>query len=273
MGTPAPPPPSPVAPVAAAATNSSSTTDDSSTVTSSTGPTPVAIANDRNWFEGPTDAPVNGAFQGKIFWEVLDQYSGERYKPGSDRTTKMLSPFDCFMAMFPKRQLEQMAINTSEALCHKGKNPTSTGEMLKFFGILILATRFEFGSRRSLWSTTAVSKYVPAPSFGKTGMSRNQFDDIWSCVVWSLQPDSRPEDMSHEAYRWKLVDDFVDNFNSRRKKHVKPSDVLCVDESISRWYGLGGHWINKGLPMYISLEKKPEDGGGKSKMSVMDFPI
>ena len=56
------------------------------------------------------------------------------------------------------------------------------------------------------------------------------------------------------------MEDFTDNFNSHRKKYVKPSHTLCVDESISRWYGLGGHWINMGLPMYISLDRKPEDG-------------
>jgi len=91
-------------------------------------------------------------------------------------------------------------------------------------------------------------------------MSKNRFDDIWSCVIWSKQPKHRPEGMTHEAHRWLLVECFVDNFNWHRKKFVKPSDTLCADESISRWYGLGGHWINMGLPMYISLDRKPEDG-------------
>ena len=35
---------------------------------------------------------------------------------------------------------------------------------------------------------------------------------------------------------------------------------MCADESISRWYGLGGHWINMGLPMYVAMDRKPEDG-------------
>ena len=35
---------------------------------------------------------------------------------------------------------------------------------------------------------------------------------------------------------------------------------ICVDESISRWYGLGGGWINIGLPMYIAIDHKPENG-------------
>ena len=33
-----------------------------------------------------------------------------------------------------------------------------------------------------------------------------------------------------------------------------------MDESISRWYGLGGGWINIGIPMYIAVDRKPENG-------------
>lgn len=27
-----------------------------------------------------------------------------------------------------------------------------------------------------------------------------------------------------------------------------------------RWCGLGGHWINKGLPMHVAIDGKLEDG-------------
>jgi hypothetical protein len=33
-----------------------------------------------------------------------------------------------------------------------------------------------------------------------------------------------------------------------------------VDESIVHWYGLGGDWINMGLPHYIAIDRKPENG-------------
>jgi hypothetical protein len=29
---------------------------------------------------------------------------------------------------------------------------------------------------------------------------------------------------------------------------------------ISRWYGQGGHWINHGLPIYVAIDIKPENG-------------
>jgi len=39
-----------------------------------------------------------------------------------------------------------------------------------------------------------------------------------------------------------------------------PGCTICVDESISCWYGLGGEWINIGLPMYVAIDHKPERG-------------
>lgn len=35
---------------------------------------------------------------------------------------------------------------------------------------------------------------------------------------------------------------------------------MIADELFSRWYGLGGHYINIGLPMYVAMDRKPEDG-------------
>jgi hypothetical protein len=66
--------------------------------------------------------------------------------------------------------------------------------------------------------------------------------------------------MSTEAYRWLLVDAFVNNFNWYRETNFSPSDLICADKSISRWYGQGGYWINHRLPQYIAIDRKPEFG-------------
>ena len=50
------------------------------------------------------------------------------------------------------------------------------------------------------------------------------------------------------------------NFNNHRAQNFSPLDEICVDESMSRWYGQGGHWINHGLPMYVAIDRKPENG-------------
>ena len=48
------------------------------------------------------------------------------------------------------------------------------------------------------------------------------------------------------------------SMNTERK--FFPSDEICVDESMSWWYGQGSHWINHGLPMYVVIDRKPENG-------------
>jgi hypothetical protein len=173
------------------------------------------------------------------------------------------SRLDIFLYMFPPQQLTLMLEATNKQLTSNPEmrcNPTTIGELLKFLGIVILTTKFKFTSRASLWSTTPATKYELALDFGRFGMSRKQFDEIWKNIRFSYQPATRPDDMSSEKYRWLLVDDFVKNFNQHRKDTFIPSDLLCVDESISRWYGQGGEWINHGLPMYVAINRKPENG-------------
>ncbi len=60
--------------------------------------------------------------------------------------------------------------------------------------------------------------------------------------------------------RLRLVQDFVDAINQHGGTFVSLSEANYVDESISRWYGLGGHWIEKGLPHYAAMDRKPENG-------------
>lgn len=65
-----------------------------------------------------------------------------------------------------------------------------------------------------MWSTVAPSKYVLAAELGKTGMSREQFDDIWRYfVVWSEQPTPQPDGMSHKKHWWMLIEGFVNEYN------------------------------------------------------------
>jgi hypothetical protein len=125
---------------------------------------------------------------------------------------------------------------------------------------LILMTRFEFQSRASLWQTAAPSKYIPPAKFGSTGLPRQRFDGLFRCLRFSHQVDVRPPNMPSEDWRWSKVGDFVKAFNEHRASNFIPSHRICVDESISRWYGMGGHWINEGLPCYMAIDRKPENG-------------
>ena len=66
--------------------------------------------------------------------------------------------------------------------------------------------------------------------------------------------------MYSEISRWKLVDDFVKNFNNHRAEMFIPGDCIYADELISRWYGLGGECINIGLPMYVDIDRNLNNG-------------
>jgi hypothetical protein len=66
--------------------------------------------------------------------------------------------------------------------------------------------------------------------------------------------------MSAEEYCWTLVNDFIDNFNEYRNETFDAGPHVEVDESIIRWYGVGGEWINKGSPHYVAMERKPDNG-------------
>jgi len=152
---------------------------------------------------------------------------------------------------------------TSAKLGGRGLPSTSPGEILKIFGVLILGTRFEFGSRADLWATEPRSKHMPVPEFGaRTGMPRHRFDARWSALTFSKQPKVGPaaDDPSGERFRWALFNDFISSINAHREAHVTHGDTICVEESILKWYGLGGRWIPVGLPMYVAIDRKPENG-------------
>ena len=100
------------------------------------------------------------------------------------RTSATRSPIDYFMAALPHEHLLNMVKWTSEELQEKGKRGVSIGELLKFIGVLVLGTRYQFGKRRELWAVQAKNRLQSAPCFGtKTGMPRNRFEDIWSSLV------------------------------------------------------------------------------------------
>ena len=150
---------------------------------------------------------------------------------------KRMSRFDFFLLMFTPSQLAQCCLSTNIAFRRNGIKETTTGEVLKYFGILILLTKFEFNNRSDLWSNLSNHRYIPAPAMGKTGIPRNRFDQFWQHMTWSSQPESRLAHIKHSQFRWRLANDFVKRFNDYRAENFIPSEMIYIDESISRWYG------------------------------------
>jgi len=222
------------------------------------------LAHVFEWRDQQVLHPIGGPLSRKP-WSVRalggDIISEGGHAVGFGRTRTLP---DYFFTVFPQDQLTRVTELTSTKLESRRLLPTSPGEILNFFGILILATRFQFGSRADLWATVARSKHMPVPAFdARTGMPRHRFVALWSALTFSRQPagDAPANGQSGgERYRWVLINDFISSINAHREAHVTPGDTICVDESMVKWYGLGGPWISIGLPMYVAIDRKPENG-------------
>jgi hypothetical protein len=59
-----------------------------------------------------------------------------------------------------------------------------------------------------------------------------------------------------------LINDSVANINKYRQRTFVPGGHLeaDADETVVRWYGKGGAFVDAGLPMYLALERKPDNG-------------
>jgi hypothetical protein len=176
------------------------------------------ISELRNDMNGPV-RKIPWQFRGRDgnWWESEDDLLGSR------------TMLDYFLSVFPPNAMKRIILLTNVKLRDNNMQEIDIGDLLKFFGIMILITRFKFGNRRDLWRVNEDCRYIPAPRIGDTtGMSKNRFDEIWQCLTFSEQPDERPANMSSEAYRWMLVDDFVMDFNRHRQDNFRPSEVVSA---------------------------------------------
>ncbi|EEC46907.1 predicted protein [Phaeodactylum tricornutum CCAP 1055/1] len=120
---------------------------------------PAAVAHGTKWYEDDeaTLNGTNGSVPIKDFG--ISTPVGEVLGPNSDIGGKY-SRLEYFLLMFPPKQLTTMCQLRNNALVQQNKHIITTGELLRFFGIVILTTKFEYTSQFQLWSTTALSKYI-----------------------------------------------------------------------------------------------------------------
>ena len=207
------------------------------------------------WNNSTVDTPLNRTVGTKL-WSVTEP-NGQIYDKSSLITT--MRPLDCFQWMFPIVFLSTIVQNTNKSLCSSCIRPTTAGEILKVFGVLILMTRFTFGPRRELWRRDSNHRYVPPPHFGLF-MAMQLFEDLrrhLSFCTSSAKPTdiyTNLEDTRGDQARWDLCEGFLDAINAHRQQFVNPCDYIC-DESIWRWYGMGGSWLSKGLPHNVSIDR------------------
>ena len=141
--------------------------------------------------------------------------------------------------MFPPAQFNIITRETNKHLHLIRRNAKTKGEVIRFLGVIVLMTRYKF--RASLLSLRSQTKYEVPANIRTTGMTRPRFDKLWRCNRFSEHPLQMPDGMSSEKYCWLLIDVFVDQSNMHHARTFVPSERFFVDESISKWYGKGGH--------------------------------
>jgi hypothetical protein len=117
----------------------------------------VATVHQTEWYvnERKTQLDVSGHVYIRHFY--IHTSVGDLIGQDSDNEVRF-SRLKYFLLMFPLTQLTTMCWLTNSMLAQQNKHPITAGELLWFFGILILTTKFEFSSRAQLWSTTAPSR-------------------------------------------------------------------------------------------------------------------
>ena len=113
----------------------------------------AATVHDQEWFvDYPAmKLPVNGNYH-FCNWAIKTRM-GYMLRQGGDHQNSY-SHLEYFLMLFPPEQLQLILQLTNNELAMARKNYTMAGEIVKFFGVMLLVTQFEFGSRASLWSNT-----------------------------------------------------------------------------------------------------------------------
>jgi Transposase IS4 len=194
---------------------------------------PAYKSDFHDWFlvDEEDDHETNGPVA-EIKWRFVGS-DGGFMEPNDDKSDTKRTPLDYFLSTMPPASIKRILRETNAKLLERESNEMGIAEMLRFFGVCILVTRFKFGRRRELWGHTTGSKYIPTANFANTGMSRDRFEEIWSLLTFSHQEPERPYGMSSAAYRWTLVDDFVDDFNRHRRARFRPSETVSAMTSES----------------------------------------
>ena len=109
----------------------------------------VAHVHGFEWRRSFFELTLNGSISFRQ-WNVKTVI-GDTLVPGRDRVkTNDMTPIDFFLLMFPpSKQLNNMIHWTNVQLVDLKMDKTNTSELLKFFGIIILSTTFEFTSREA----------------------------------------------------------------------------------------------------------------------------
>lgn len=115
--------------------------------------------------------PIGGNNDSSLWYFTTDD-GRELWSDGDEEER---SPLKFFLDLFPPTNLDKIVYIKNKSLSKYDQQLLSHQELLKFFGILFLCKRCEFGKRKELWMEQSQCDFLPAYQFGRTGISKNRF--------------------------------------------------------------------------------------------------
>lgn len=150
---------------------------------------------DTDYIKNMEDARGSNAhywFHSNSCKEKMHGPSGEPIYFGQEPSDMI--PFKFFYIWtFPQAHLLSIVSTTNIILNGRLLPPTWTGEILRFFLILVTLTRLEFSHRRSLWRSQSSSAYLKSPDL-RNVLRKHRFETMVDILTWSGQPLHSAED-------------------------------------------------------------------------------
>jgi hypothetical protein len=82
---------------------------------------------------------------------------------------------DYFHAVMPQYTMQRLLKETNKELSDRDLEILTHTELLRFFGVCLLITQFDFDNCRDLWMMATGSNYMVPPNLAAMGMSRHRF--------------------------------------------------------------------------------------------------
>jgi len=102
------------------------------------------VAHDMTWEKTAEQTVSVTDEMPAIQWCWIDAF-GDRLYPGS-RNITLMTRLEIFYQVFPREAIDTILTLTNEKLARGRSKKLTEGELIRFIGLIILATRFEFGS-------------------------------------------------------------------------------------------------------------------------------
>jgi hypothetical protein len=199
--------------------------------------------HETHWQKWYNPADIAGEEVKKVIdnsWYLTDE-NGIQIGPAMDPPPYKLTHLKAFLLMMPPEQITEELRLMNLKLKKKGKQEATRGELLKFYGVNILVTRLRPHNRRDLWEGKRKCKCIEPNDLSRTGMTRHRYEEMLSVWEFSACLDEKPDGMTYQQWAWSKLDGFVKRFNEHRATKYSPTENICIDESFSMWYGLGGY--------------------------------